>query len=122
VPLAAGQGLRSARRGDRSLGRRGCGGGRGRGGRRGRRGRAHDGLIGLEDGLIVGQHPAQGRLGARPERGRPDLRRDASEMVLLAQPVQPGQRPVDTTEPQVSAEEREPDRGLAKERVEEGGI
>ena len=102
MPLAVRRGLRSA-------------------GACGRLGR-DDRLVRFEDRLVVVQHPAQGRFGPGRERGRPDLRWLAPQVVLVADPVQPGQRAVDAAEPKVGVEERETDRGLAEQRVQQGGV
>ena len=87
-----------------------------------RRGGRDDRLVRFEDGLVIVQHPAQGPFGPGRELGRPDLRRPAPQVIFVADPVQPGQRAVDAAEPQVGAEERETDRRLAKQRVQQGGV
>jgi hypothetical protein len=81
-----------------------------------------DRLVGLEEGLIIGEHALDGGLGARGERLWPYPGWRQADMVGAVPAIKPGQASVDPPEAQVGAEKGKSDRGLAQQGRQQRGV
>jgi hypothetical protein len=79
-------------------------------------------LVGLEQGLILGQDVPDGRFGPGTQVARPYQSRELANVIGGISAGQPGESLVYPAQAQVSPEKGEPDRRLAEQRGEQRGV